>query len=104
MSRRPRRNHAPSLKAKVAWAAVKGEGTLAELAKRFDVHPAQATAWKEQLLAGVTTLFAEGGRPVEPPVNVKSLHVKIGELALENDCLERALGQAGLSSGLSATR
>ena len=40
MSRRPRRNHAAALRAKLALAAIKGEGTLAELAKRFDVHPA----------------------------------------------------------------
>lgn len=35
MSRRPRRNHAPAFKAKVALAAIKGEATLAELAQRF---------------------------------------------------------------------
>jgi transposase len=39
MSKRPRRNHAPALKAKVALAAIKGEKTLAELAQQFDVHP-----------------------------------------------------------------
>ena len=33
MSRRPRRNHSPEFKAKVALAAVKGDRTLAELAK-----------------------------------------------------------------------
>lgn len=98
MSRRPRRNHAPAFKAKVALAAVKGEATLAELAKRFDVHPAQVTAWKDQLLAGATSVFAEGGRAADPPVDVKTLHAKIGELALENDFLEHALGKAGLLS------
>ena len=30
MSRRPRRNHAPGFKAKVALAAIKGDRTLAE--------------------------------------------------------------------------
>ncbi len=30
MSRRPRRNHAPAFKAKVALAALKGEATLGE--------------------------------------------------------------------------
>ncbi len=39
MSKRPRRNHTPAFKAKVALAAVKGEKTLAELAQQFDVHP-----------------------------------------------------------------
>ena len=46
MSKRPRRNHTPGFKAKVALAAVKGEKTLAELAQQFDVHPNQITQWK----------------------------------------------------------
>jgi transposase len=41
MSRRPRRNHTPAFKAKVALAAIRGEKTLADLAQQFDVHPNQ---------------------------------------------------------------
>jgi len=43
MGKRPRRDHSPAFKAKVALAAVKGEQTLAELAQLFDVHPNQIT-------------------------------------------------------------
>ena len=41
MSRRPRRNHTPAYKAKVALAAVKGDRTIAQLAEQFDIHPNQ---------------------------------------------------------------
>jgi transposase len=98
MSKRPRRNHSPAFKAKVALAAVKGEKTLAELAQQFDVHPNQITQWKAQLLDGAADVF--GPEPKvgadAPPVDVKTLHAKIGELTLANDFLESALGKAGL--------
>ena len=63
MTRRPRRNHSPAFKAKVALAAIKGEKTLAELAQQFDVHPNQITQWRSQLLEGASGVFgadAEG--------------------------------------------
>jgi transposase len=98
MTRRARRTHSPSFKAKVAFAAIKGERTLAELAKQFDVHPNQITAWKAQLYEGATAVFGgERGNP-EPTVDLKSLHAKIGELTLQNDFLSVALNKAGLLS------
>ena len=99
MSRRPRRNHTPAFKAKVALAAVKGDRTIAQLAEHFDVHPNQITAWKAQLEGGASGVFGPGGTALATPaVDVKSLHAKIGELTLENDFLEGALTKAGLLS------
>ena len=98
MSRRPRRNHSPAFKSKVALAAVKGEQTLTELSQRFDVHPNQITQWKKQLLEQLPSVFEQGGATKEPSVDIKSLHAKIGELTLENDFLESALTKAGLLS------
>ena len=97
MTRRPRRNHTPAFKAKVAIAAIKGEMTLAQLAEHFDVHPNQITAWKSLLQEGAADVFGPGfGVSNLPAVDVKSLHAKIGELTLENAFLEGALSKAGL--------
>ncbi len=98
MSRRPRRNHTAVFKAKVALAAIKGEKTLAELAEQFDIHPNQITQWKSQLLEGAAGVFGEARSEQASPVDLKALHAKIGELALENDFLEGALTKAGLLS------
>ena len=100
MTKRARRNHTSVFKAKVALAAIRGQNTVAELAQHFDVHPNQITQWKAQLQEGAAGVFesAAGTGANPPPVDVKSLHAKIGELTLENDFLEGALSKAGLLS------
>ena len=62
MNKRPRRNHSPAFKAKVALAAVKGDRTIAQLAEHFDVHPNQVTTWKLSLRAGLLTCSARGAQ------------------------------------------
>ena len=99
MQRRPRRNHTPAFKARVAIAAISGDRTLAELAEQFDVHPNQITSWKAQLEGSAAHVFGPGSAAAaQPAVDVKSLHAKIGELTLENDSLKGALTKAGLLS------
>jgi len=98
MTRRPRRNHSPAFKVKVALAALKGDKTLAELASQFDLHPNQITQWKVQLVETAEELFGGGQHPSAPAPDLKNLHAKIGQQALEIDFLEGALGKAGLLS------
>ncbi len=98
MSKRPRRNHAPAFKAKVALDAIRGDKTLAELAKLHDVHPNQITDWKTMLLERAASVFGAIDACAEPTVDLKELHAKIGQLALENDFLSGALTKAGLLS------
>ena len=96
--RRTRRNHAPGFKAKVALAAIKGDKTLAELAEHFDVHPNQISEWRQQLVDFAADIFGETTRAKAAEPDLKVLHAKIGQLALENDFLEGALTKAGLLS------
>lgn len=95
--KRTRRNHGATFKAQVALAAVKGDKTLAELSEQFHVHPTQITEWKQQLLARAVDVCG-GTNPTSDTPDLKTLHAKIGQLALENDFLEHALIKAGLLS------
>lgn len=58
--RRPRRNHSPAFKARVALEALKGEKTVAEIAKQYEVHPHQVISWEKELLDGVAVVFGAG--------------------------------------------
>ncbi|MCX5830142.1 MAG: IS3 family transposase [Deltaproteobacteria bacterium] len=88
MSKRPRRNHAPAFKAKVALDALKGEQTLVELSQRYQIHPNQIAEWKKQLLEHAPDIFSKDRKPEQGP-SVKDLHAKIGQLSMENDFLFR---------------
>lgn len=95
MTRRPRRNHSPAFKAKVALTAIRGEQTLVQLSQQFDVHANQIKQWKDQLLEGVTGVFSDEAKAESAgsTIDVKTLHAKIGELTLENDFLAGVLAK-----------
>lgn len=98
MSRRPRRNHSAAFKAKVAIEALGDGKTIAEIAQKHDVHPHQVTEWRRQLIERAAGVFGAPAVAEARPVDLKALHAKIGQLALENDFLEGALSKAGLLS------
>ena len=101
MARRPRRNHSPAFKAQVAVAALKSDLTITELAERFDVHQNQITQWRSQLLDHATEAFSVTRSGADESSDLKVLHAKIGQQALEIDFLAGALDRV---DGPSAKR
>jgi len=94
---RPRRSHAPSFKAKVALAAIKGDRTLVELAAEFNVHTNQVGQWRLELLERAEEVFTNAARRQAGP-DLRALHAKIGEQALQIDVLTNALDHIGRAS------
>ena len=87
-----RRNFSPDFKAEVALAAIRGDGTIAELAARYKIHPNMIAKWKREALDGMKETFSaghgQGKRDHEE--EIKRLQAKVGELVIERDFLAKA--------------
>ncbi len=88
-----RRRFSADFKAKVALAAIRGEGTAAELAARFEIHPNQISTWKSEAIKNMDMLFDKKGKADAAEAHthkVKKLHETIGRLVAERDFLAKA--------------
>ena len=90
-----RRKHSPSFKARVALEALKGEETIAELANRFEVHPSQIRKWKNSMAEGAAGIFGseQNQKKKDDAELVARLYQQIGQLKVERDFLDNALGR-----------
>ena len=94
MTQRKRRNQSPVFKAKGAWAAVRGERILVDLADQFEGHPNQIQDWKKKLVAEAEHVVGAGAiEATHSERETQPLHAKIGPLTMEKDVLSNALGR-----------
>ena len=87
-----RKNHSPDFKAKVALEAIREEMTMAELSKKYGVHPTQIGTWKRAAVKNMAAGFSKrGGDPAQADdAAIDKLHSKIGQLVVARDFLKRA--------------
>jgi transposase-like protein len=90
-----RRKFSSAFKASVAIEALKERESLAELSKRYEVHPNVISKWKKEFLANASAAF-EGKQPEEKEVDAEKLYAKIGQLEIENDFLKKTARKLGL--------
>ena len=89
-----RRRFKASFKSKVALEAARERSTLAELAKKYELHPNQISQWKQQLLTTAEDLFEErsGKEKEQYEALIDELYKKIGQYQIELDWLKKKSG------------
>ena len=93
--KKSRRKFTSAFKANLAIEAIKDRESLAELSKRYEVHPTVISKWKIEFLEKSSGVFDKQS-DAEPGVDPEKLYAKIGQLEIENDFLKKSLNRTGL--------
>jgi len=91
-----RKSYPPSLKAKVAVEAIKGQKTTSQIAQIYRVHPNLVGKWKQAALAKLPEIFRQPNTNQAPADAEKAeLYEQIGRLSVELDWLKKRSGVVG---------
>lgn len=86
-----KRKFSSDFKAKVVLEALRERETIEVLAKRYELHPNQISAWKKEATANLKHVFERGSRSEPSEDQSEKLYAQIGQLKVENDWLKKKL-------------
>lgn len=86
-----RRHFTAEFKARVAFDAIRGDRSIAQLAAHHKVHPNQIAQWRKQLQLDAPKLFARGAgsQSDEQQALIDSLYRQIGQMSVELEWLKK---------------
>jgi transposase-like protein len=88
-----RRKFSAEFKCKVAMDALQERSTLAELSKRYEVHPNLITQWKKSLIDnGIRAFQDTRSEKDDRDKLIESLYKEIGSLTMDVNFLKKKLG------------
>jgi transposase-like protein len=79
-----RKQYSAEYKSTMALTAIQGDGTVAELSQKYEIHANTIVKWKREALDGMKETFArKGKKDFSQEANIKTLQAKIGELVVK---------------------
>ena len=93
MERKSRRKFTAEFKAKVAIEAIKERHTIEEIARKYELHPNQVSAWKKEFLAKAASVFSssedQSNAKRDQLLLLEKLYTQIGKKEVEIDWLKK---------------
>jgi len=91
-----KKTYTNSYKTKAVLEALREEGTLNEVAGKYEIHPNQLTRWKKTVVEGIPELLEDKRRKdvkmAEAQALIQELYGQIGELSAKLNWLKKKSG------------
>lgn len=96
MKKQTRRKFSSTFKSKVVLEAIRGQLTLAEIARKHEVSQVVISRWKSEFLDNMSSVFDKGQKVQEPDIDTQELYAQIGQLRVENEFLKKSCKKLGI--------
>lgn len=88
------KRYSPKLKFQIVLEALKGEQSVAQIAKAYGVHPNSIHKWKQEFLENGPEVFDQEGVVAEYEKRIADLEQLLGKKEVEIALLKNFLGRA----------